>query len=196
MPSKTKATNKITDIKPVKVGVNGDDHLLDDTENQNLDKPIVNDAEENSESKLNTLSEPETEPNNSESAPDDKHVDLNDPSQPEPKRTVAGTKVIAPLKKTDSEIEQVNNQPIQPATTDVAENNEINYEHPDSSQKMASNLAENMQSPKIFDTKEYHLPISQSKHSHGFLIGSVVAGLIFATIVAGLALVVLNNLNK
>lgn len=187
MPTKAKVVNKISDIKPVKVGINSDDHLLDDTENQNLEKPIANDAED----KPDELPIVQTD-----SDKDDTVSEQNLPKQDEPVKTVAGTRVIKPLEKTDSEIEQGNNQLVEQVTTQVAENNEINYDHPDSSQKMASNLTDNMQSPKFFDTKEYHLPISQSKHSHGFLFGSIIAGILFATVVAGIALLVLDSLSK
>jgi glutamyl/glutaminyl-tRNA synthetase len=189
VPTKSKVVNKISDIKPVKVGVNGPDHLLDDTDNQNIDKPIANESEET----------PEISPE-LENDLDDNAEEINQPKKDESVKTVAGTRVIAPLEKTEAETEAVAVQaiekPIEPATTQVAESNEINYDHPDFSQKMTSNLSDNMQSPKFFDTKEYHLPISQSKHSHGFLVGSIVAGILFATIVAGIALFVLDNLNK
>jgi len=187
VPTKSKVFNKISDIKPVKVGVNGDDHLLDDNENQNLEKPIANEIEDR----------PDELPKiKKDSDKEGAVAEISQPGKDEPVKTVAGTKVIEPLQKTEAEIEQANKRPIEPATTQVAENNEINYDHPDSSQKMASNLSDNMQSPKFFDTKEYHLPISQSKHSHGFLVGSIVAGILFATVVAGIALLVLDNLNK
>ena len=185
MPNKDRVANKISDIKPVKVGVNGADHLLDDTENQNLDKPIANEGEDTPDLPLDSQHEAE-----------ETNAEPNIPDKDEPVKNVAGTKIIAPLEKTDAEIEKANNTPVEVVTTQLAENNDINYGHPDSSQKMTSNLSENMQSPKFFDTKEYHLPISQSKHSHGFLVGSIVAGILFAVVVAGVALVVLTNLNK
>ena len=183
MPGKAKSANNISDIKPVKLGVNGPDHLLDDNENQNLDTTIANDGEDIpnvpqiSQHELKTI---DVDGNNEN--PDAKVI-----------KNVAGTKIIKPLEKTAEEIEEANNAVQEPATTQVAD---INYDHPDSSQKMASNMSDNMQTPKFFDTKEYNLPISQSKHSHGFWLGSILAGITFAVVVAGIALFVLNNLSK
>lgn len=54
---------------------------------------------------------------------------------------------------------------------------------PDSSQLASFKLTENMQHPLMYDTKEYHPPISQTAHGPSFLIGSLVAGFIFSVIV-------------
>lgn len=100
---------------------------------------------------------------------------------PAKKETVAGPKVISPLTKnteasdhtsgsTEESFKVINSEP-----TDAL---------PDSADKLTARTDAQMQSPKLFDTKHYHLPISQSTHSHGFMVGSILFGVIFAAVMA------------
>lgn len=81
--------------------------------------------------------------------------------------------------------------------TDKTENEHVYQDDslPDSSQIASFKLTENMQRPLMYDTKEYYRPISQTAHSHGFLIGSIVAGFIFSLIFLILIVVLLNVLS-
>lgn len=85
------------------------------------------------------------------------------------------TKKIAPVPKAT-----------QPAVIDVTSSSKYDYSQtdhkPDSSQKLTSETYEHMQGPKLFDTKEYYLPIFRTHHKNGFLFGAVVAGLLTAVI--------------
>lgn len=59
---------------------------------------------------------------------------------------------------------------------------------PDENDKKTAEATDEMQSPKIYDTKEYFVPIKKTAHSHGHL-GVVIAGIVTAIIVAaGVAL--------
>lgn len=44
---------------------------------------------------------------------------------------------------------------------------------------------EDAQQPRIYDTKKYHVPINDTNHKHGFLLGTIVAGVLTAAIVLG-----------
>lgn len=53
---------------------------------------------------------------------------------------------------------------------------------PDMSQQMSTATTNTMQAPRIYDTKEYFVPIHETTHSHG-VIGTVIAGMISVVIV-------------
>jgi hypothetical protein len=57
---------------------------------------------------------------------------------------------------------------------------------PDPDEKRADEVAEGMESPKIFDTKEYHVPIKETRHGHSLALTFLVGG-IFAIVVVGAA---------
>lgn len=54
---------------------------------------------------------------------------------------------------------------------------------PDENDKKTAEATDNMQSPKIYDTKEYFVPIKRTAHSHGGT-GIILAGIISAALVA------------
>lgn len=56
---------------------------------------------------------------------------------------------------------------------------------PDMSQKMTTEMTNDMQSPRIYDTKEYIVPIHDTMHGHG-LFGKIMAGIISAAVVLGI----------
>jgi hypothetical protein len=58
---------------------------------------------------------------------------------------------------------------------------------PDASEKAAASTKEVMQEPKIFDTKEYYVPIGDAHHAHGHGRTSLLVGLLVAAIVVGVA---------
>lgn len=71
--------------------------------------------------------------------------------------------------------------------TDASEVTESKDEyHPpvDEKANKTPDATDQVQSPKIYDTTEYHLPISASKHNHGTL-GIILAGIITAIVVVG-----------
>jgi hypothetical protein len=90
--------------------------------------------------------------------------------------TITGEKRIEPLTKQD----ESSSQPTEPEKPHEQEE----HPTPDSSQIMTAHAEENMQNPKLFDTKEYHLPITQSVHGHGSKLGAILFGLIFAVLAA------------
>ena len=55
---------------------------------------------------------------------------------------------------------------------------------PDISEKKTTEMTNEMDSPRIYDTKEYIVPIKDTMHSHG-TTGKVVAGILSALIVVG-----------
>lgn len=56
---------------------------------------------------------------------------------------------------------------------------------PDTSQRAATTAKDAMQSPTMYDTKAYYVPIGNSHHKHGHVLGAVLAGIITAVVVAG-----------
>lgn len=103
---------------------------------------------------------------------------------------VAGTKIITPPSHSPTE-EVAAEQPLE-AETGTIINDEPMTGLPDSADKLAHQTEAKMQTPKLFDTKEYHLPISQSTHSHGFLVGSIIFGVLFAIALVGLVVFLYN----
>lgn len=55
---------------------------------------------------------------------------------------------------------------------------------PDMSEKKTTELTDTMDGPRIYDTKEYVVPIKDTMHSHGTL-GKVIAGVLSAVIIVG-----------
>lgn len=53
---------------------------------------------------------------------------------------------------------------------------------PDENDKKTTEATDGMQNPKIYDTKEYFVPIKNSTHSHGHL-GTAIAGVVAAAVV-------------
>lgn len=56
---------------------------------------------------------------------------------------------------------------------------------PDDSQRATATAKDAMQSPTMYDTKAYYVPIGNSKHRHGHVFGTVIAGLIVAALAVG-----------
>lgn len=54
---------------------------------------------------------------------------------------------------------------------------------PSSTDLKNSDTTSSMQQPKIFDTNEYFVPIHETSHRHGFVKGSLIAGLVAAILV-------------
>ena len=94
--------------------------------------------------------------------------------------TITGEKRIEPLTKQD----EPSSQPAEPEKPHEQEE----HPTPDSSQIMTAHAEEQMQNPRIFDTKEYHLPITQSVHGHGSKVGALLFGVIFAFAVIAAAI--------
>jgi hypothetical protein len=57
---------------------------------------------------------------------------------------------------------------------------------PDDSQRASATAKDAMQSPTMYDTKAYFVPIGNSQHRHGHVFGAVIAGLFTAIIVAAI----------
>ena len=55
---------------------------------------------------------------------------------------------------------------------------------PDVSKTLTTEATDAMQSPRIYDTKEYIVPIKDTVHSHGTM-GTIIAGIISAIVVVG-----------
>ncbi len=96
--------------------------------------------------------------------------------------TVSGEKRIEPLQ---------NDEPQEKTNEDTNKIEPEEHPTPDSSQLMTAKAEEEMQNPKLFDTKEYHLPITQSVHGHGSKAVAIVFGIIFAILALAAALYVL-----
>ncbi|MCA9350119.1 hypothetical protein H6794_00550 [Candidatus Nomurabacteria bacterium] len=128
---------------------------------------------------------------NHEKAPkDDQSQVAAEVQQTANRSKVAGTRIITPPSHSPTE-EVAAEQPLE-AETGTIINHEPTTGLPDSADKLAHQSEAKMQTPKLFDTKEYHLPISQSTHSHGFLVGSIIFGVLFAIALVGLVVFLYN----
>ncbi|HUD03386.1 MAG TPA: hypothetical protein VMR51_01205 [Patescibacteria group bacterium] len=67
---------------------------------------------------------------------------------------------------------------------------------PDPGEKAAVEAKETMQDPKIFDTKEYYVPIGNTHHGHGHLKAALLFGVICAVVVIGAAIYIMSRLAK
>mgnify|MGYP003586380091 CR=1 FL=1 len=60
---------------------------------------------------------------------------------------------------------------------------------PDMSQKMTTEMTNDMQSPRIYDTKEYVVPIHDTMHGHGE-VGKVVAAVVSVVIMLAVVIAI------
>ncbi len=60
---------------------------------------------------------------------------------------------------------------------------------PDMSQKLTTDMTDDMQSPRIYDTKEYVVPIHDTMHSHGTM-GKIIAAVVSATVMLAIVIVI------
>jgi hypothetical protein len=67
---------------------------------------------------------------------------------------------------------------------------------PDPGEKVTEVVQENMQNPKIYDTKEYYIPIGHAHHKHGSLKMAFIFGIICALAVVGAAVYVMYFMGK
>lgn len=89
-----------------------------------------------------------------------------------------------------SEPEQDAPEPEQPKDEDKPINTEpfaASDSLPDASEKAAAASKDAMQEPKIFDTKEYYVPIGDAHHVHNHGKSSLVVGVFIALLVVGAA---------
>ena len=123
------------------------------------------------------IAEETTKDNTQESTTQDKSPE---PVKAEETVTVSGEKRIEPLSQPDNSAEKnlETEKPTEPQEQAT----------PDSSQLMTAKAEAQMQNPKLFDTKEYHLPITQSVHGHGSKFVAVIFGIIFAFLALGAVL--------
>lgn len=67
---------------------------------------------------------------------------------------------------------------------------------PDPGEQVAKTAQDNMQNPKIYDTKEYYVPIGDTHHTHGNLKGALIFGMICAIIVIGAVIYLMFRVGK
>lgn len=56
---------------------------------------------------------------------------------------------------------------------------------PNDSQRATAVAKDAMQSPTMFDTKAYYVPIGNSQHKHGHVLGAIITGVVTAVVVVG-----------
>jgi hypothetical protein len=119
-----------------------------------LNEPIVNgerdEAQKDSESNEATLESPEYEP-------------LSDASVEE----------TSPSAEPEKEAEEEKQEPIKELAS-------FDSVVPDDSQRASASAKGAMQSPAMYDTKAYYVPIGNSIHKHGHLTSTIIAGLVTA----------------
>jgi hypothetical protein len=103
----------------------------------------------------------------------------------------------APQTKEVSEAVNIPNAPNTPApnTPAPAPQNPINT-IPDPGEKMAQQMRANMQEPKIYDTKEFYVPIGNSHHKHGDARTAFLFGIVCACVLVGAVLYYVFVINR
>lgn len=104
-------------------------------------------------------------------------------------KTAAGLRTIQPMVT-------ANTEEYQSEQATVSVNTQPDLSLPDSTEQLTSKTTDNMQTPNLFDTKEYHLPISQSAHSHNFWLGTIIAGILFTVVIVGGTLLLFSTMNS
>ncbi len=109
--------------------------------------------------------------------------------QPEPVEAPA-----SPIEEPKEEVEETEPEPapseLVPEETEekvepIKENASTDSILPNDSQRATAVAKDAMQSPTMFDTKAYYVPIGNSQHKHGHAFGAIVAGLVTAIVVVG-----------
>lgn len=75
------------------------------------------------------------------------------------------------------------------ATASPASPYEASDSLPDMSQKLTTEMTDDMQSPRIYDTKEYVVPIHDTMHSHGAM-GKIIAAVVSVTVMLAIVIAV------
>jgi hypothetical protein len=57
---------------------------------------------------------------------------------------------------------------------------------PSKTAQETTEVTNNMSQPKIFDTKEYFVPIHDTTHKHGHMMGTIIAGIVSALVMLAL----------
>jgi hypothetical protein len=84
--------------------------------------------------------------------------------------------------------------PEEKTTTGPASSYEASDSLPDLSEKLTTEMTNDMQTPRIYDTKEYVVPIHDTMHSHGTMgkiIAAVVSVVVVLAVVIGIAYAVI-----
>lgn len=156
-------------------------------------------AEEVNAEKIESVAKIEVNESKVSSKPDllkenDSNTDLNSSESSQLKtqsdvKTEAGLRTIQPMATVSAEESE-------PGQATVNVNSQPDLALPDSTEQLTSKTTDNMQTPNLFDTKEYHLPISQSSHSHNFWLGTIIAGILFTVIIVGGTLFLFSTMNS
>lgn len=120
-----------------------------------------------------------------------KKPEVDEPVAPEPKEPAVTAKEETEQASTiesDSEKETVSNEVAdEPEEKEepIKELTSVDSILPDDSQRAAAVAKDTMQSPTMYDTKAYYVPIGNSQHKHGHVMGAVFAGIIAALVAVG-----------
>ncbi|MCU0667293.1 MAG: hypothetical protein MUF85_01605 [Patescibacteria group bacterium] len=78
------------------------------------------------------------------------------------------------------DVPQKNKKELDDVQLDKSENFDAVDNLPSDIAKISTTVSDNSQQPKIYDTKEYHVPITAASHKHGGSVGTVIAGALSA----------------
>ncbi len=162
------AASEVSDAIPV---INESDHTEEKVESD-LGAQAVESAQE-------PANEPEAEPE-PEPAPDTK-AEPDADTGPEDSATGSGGQDAQESVDKDVPVSQE-----QFALANISE---------DSSKKAADAAKTEVQEPKIYDTKEYYVPIGKTHHKHGGAKGAFIFGIICAVVIVAAALYVMYRLS-
>ena len=95
---------------------------------------------------------------------------------------------ISNNKESDDEEEPTQSEKVKPA--------EVKKEAPTSTDLNIDSLSSNnidtkdTQQPRIYDTKQYYVPINDTKHKHGFIVGTIIAGVVTAVLAVSVLVII------
>ncbi|MEI6237385.1 MAG: hypothetical protein WCP03_02185 [Candidatus Saccharibacteria bacterium] len=180
------------DIDKVDDNRDGDGQRPQDLEpTEDEDVPFVNPLPGTIDEEPKDVKNNENDPNKDDlDEVEQKNTNTNDSSQTDESAVTRDVKVQETLQN-DVESKITSNTPAPTLDRFVASD-----ALPDPSQPANDDTNQDMQDPKIFDTKEYHVPIGNTHHSHGSLKMALVFGVLCAAIVVGIVLYYVLKVSK
>lgn len=121
-------------------------------------------------------SEPENDPETTTTTEDEPEDEEEIELQPTPAAQ-------EPAKKADQLSGLEVAEPVDEKTEPIKDFGAVDSILPDDSQRATATAKESMQSPTMYDTKAYYVPIGNSQHKHGHIVGALIAGLVTAGVV-------------
>jgi hypothetical protein len=173
--------------------------------NEDSDSETESDTEPSSETDKKTSEENEKSDNfeaqavkEAPTTDDDQVIPDIVPEPQEPATADAETEPMSDKKAQQEAIPavQTDKKVVEDVPVRSAENYSAIDALPDPGETAAIEAKEGMQNPKIYDTKEYYVPIGQAHHKHGSFKLALLFGIICAVIVVGIVFYIMLQLGR